>query len=539
MLVSHDARSRMRRGLPAPLLRALGLIAVAVTVGTVVLTRGVIAQSGPTLTLSPSQGVPGTTVLVSGQGFPQQSSQQLLWAGDPAGMPAARINGRGNFATTITIPQLPAGSYSITVEHPGGSTGAVFTITGSTLTATPAASPAAISTLTSAGGRRSPTTTTRTATATPTRTPTATPSQTATPSSGRGGTASPTPSATPSQTATPPSSPNVGGRRVVGYFPIWAPNSGYTAQNIDFRIVTVVAHFSVVPRGDGSILIPDWGPFPDSNLISVAHAAGAKVVLVVGGDQPEATAGFAQMAASAATRQAFITNLLRLVTANGYDGVDLDWEFPQTTSDRANLTALTRELRTALGTSRSLSIAGPASDWYGQWYDWAALLPQIDWVGAMSYSLAHPSWSTTASHNSALYTAGAPFSVEASRAYYRGQGVTGSKLLLGLPFYGVRFDGASAINQPLTNTSGGFLPYPEIAALAASGWTVQRDQSAAVPYLVKNGGGGVISYDDAQSIQTKCQYTKSQDVGGVILWYLGQDRTGSSQPLLSAVAACR
>jgi chitinase len=333
--------------------------------------------------------------------------------------------------------------------------------------------------------------------------------------------------------------PGGSSRRVVGYFPIWAPASGYTAREVDFRIVTHIAHFSVVPRGDGYIQIPDWGPFPDPALLSTAHAAGAKVILVVGGDHAEATEGFSQMAASAATRARFIQILLQLVTTYGYDGVDLDWEFPQTSADRANLTLLVTDVRTALGMGRSLSLSAPASDWYGRWFDWAVLVPQLDWVGAMTYALGHPSWSSFSSHNAALFPAGSEFIAVATRAYYQSTGVPNDKLLIGLPFFRVRYDGASAINQPLTNRLGGTVNYPRIAALIGNGWTAKTDLQAQTPYLVKDDGGGVISFDDASSIQAKCRFTVAHGLGGVIIWHLGQDHQSSLQPLLAASAGCR
>jgi chitinase len=336
-------------------------------------------------------------------------------------------------------------------------------------------------------------------------------------------------------------------RRVVAYFPIWLRNSGYTERDVDFTIVSHIAHFSVVPRTDGSIEIPDWGPFPDPALLNRAHASGAKVSLVVGGDHAEATRGFAGLAASSATRATFVRNLMKLVDGNGYDGVDIDWEFPQSAADRANLTALVSDLRAALGPNRTLSMAAPPADWNGQWLDLDALVPNLDWVGVMTYDLSGPSWSENAGHNAPLYPshigntahAGSTFTVDSSRAYYESRGVPPSKLLIGLPFFGERFDGAGNIGQPLRNTSGTALDYREIAGMAGHGWEQRRDPAAEVPYLVSTSGTGVISYDDAASIEAKCSYTVSQGLGGVIVWHLGKDGAGVDQPLLQAARGCR
>lgn len=330
--------------------------------------------------------------------------------------------------------------------------------------------------------------------------------------------------------------------RVVGYLPIWAISTGYTARAIDFTVVTDVAHFAVVPRGDGSLELPDWGPFPDPELLRVAHAAGARVVLVVGGDHEAARAGFSEMAGSAAARRTFAHAVIQLLDAHGYDGVDLDWEFPNSAVDRAGLSTLVVELRAAFGEHRTLSLAAPASDYFGRWFDIPALLPNVDWIGAMTYGLNGPSWSVRSGHNAPLFAAtrgGADsldaLSVASGRTYYRSRGVPPEKLLLGLPFFGQRFDGANGLDQTLANRGGETLPYRSISRMMTDGWIPHRDQRARVPYLTAAAGSGLLSYDDPQSIRAKVAYSVAQGMGGVLIWSLGQDWTNGAQPLLQAV----
>lgn len=328
-------------------------------------------------------------------------------------------------------------------------------------------------------------------------------------------------------------------RRVVAYFPLWLRKEGYRAQSIDFSVVTTVAHFAVTPQPDGSIVIPDWGTFPDPNLINTAHAHGASVILVVGGDDPSAATAFSALAATEATREVFITNLVDLVLANGYDGVDLDWEFPANAMDRADLSLLVAELRQALGNNLSLSIAAPASDWYGRWFDVAALMPNLNWLGAMTYLLSVPDTATYADNNAALYTTrSGEVSVDASTQYWLGRGVPPQQLLIGLPFFGQQVD-ATGLHQPLLDRGGDALAYANVVDLIGNGWIPNWDPAAQVPYLQAANGLGIISYDDPASIAAKCAYTVSHGLGGVIIWHLGQDGIGSDQPLLEAARGCR
>jgi chitinase len=354
------------------------------------------------------------------------------------------------------------------------------------------------------------------------------------------------PLSTPTPAPTPSPSPT-GGGRVVGYFPTWVRQGGYTENDIDFAVVTHVNHFSITPRADGSIFIPEWEPIPDPALVNHAHQAGAKVLIVVGGWGWEFTQGFAGLAVSADTRRAFATNLAAFITRHGYDGADLDWEYPQTAAERAGYVELVREIRAAIGPAKLLTIAAPAADWSGQYFDIAAMLPSLDWVGVMTYDLHAAGWAGHSGHNAGLYNTaaadafhwGGEITVDSARAYWQGRGVPPGKLLIGLPFYGQRFDGAEDLNQTLTSTAGGQPLYREVAPLIGAGWSVTRDAGAAAPYLRRDAGMGVISYEDGASITAKCAYAVERGLGGAIIWHLGQDRLASGQPLLAAARDCR
>jgi len=470
----------------------------------------ITASTAASVALSASSGAAGANVTLSGKGFAKSQGGQVFRNGNPAGMPSVQTGKNGALSARFAVPLVSPGAYSVSFTVLGQTAAAPFKVVAATM---PSPSP--------------------TLAPSPSPTLTPSPSPTLTPA--------PSPSITPAPSPTLTPAPS-GSRRVVGYFPLWLRSSGYTEREIDFSIVTTVAHFAVVPRADGSIEIPDWGPFPDSALITAAHTAGASVVLVVGGDHAAATTGFAGMAASPTARKTFVRNLLALVTTYGYDGVDLDWEYPKT-GDKANLTALVSKLRAALGTQRTLSVAGPYLDWDGG-YDLPALVPNLDWIGAMTYGLHAASWADHTGHAAALYAGSGTlhadeFTVDASRRWYLSNGVPAGKLLIGLPFWGERFDGATGINQHLSSNQGGAMDYREIAGLVSNGWTANRDPLAQVPFLVRSGAPGVISYDDPTSIAAKCNYVGSQALGGAIVWHLGKDRLPSGQPLLSAARGCR
>lgn len=359
-----------------------------------------------------------------------------------------------------------------------------------------------------------------------------------------------TPSATPTQrtetpgprsspTPRPTQSPSGEPTRVIAYFPLWLANEGYTEKDVPWSSLTDIGHFSLVPKPDGGLETPDWGPFPDNTLVAAAHDHGVRVFLVIGGDHEAATTGFSTMAASGQARATFSRNVADVLDRVGYDGVELDWEFPRDARDRVNLTLLVRELRAAVG-DRSLSIAGPASDWYGRWYDLPALSPELDWFTSMTYTFASASWSPKASHNSALH---GPDSLDSAKKYFMERGVPARKIVLGIPLFGERFDGVEALGQTISDRAGSEPYYKDIVPLINKGWTLRRDAAAGdMPYLTRDDGAGLIVFDDVRSVSAKCSYLLSSEPrgGGVALWRLGQDWLPSGgQPLVDAVDACK
>lgn len=72
------------------------------------------------------------------------------------------------------------------------------------------------------------------------------------------------------------------------------------------------------------------------------HDALLKTHLSFGGWKLSETPVFTQMTASANTRAAFITSAIAFVRKYGFDGIDIDWEYPAGETDKDNFSALFR-----------------------------------------------------------------------------------------------------------------------------------------------------------------------------------------------------
>lgn len=341
-------------------------------------------------------------------------------------------------------------------------------------------------------------------------------------------------------------------KRLLAYYSSHSGKGGfpYNASNIPYDELTHIDHafLDLDPRDDGSLYVRPGLLEPE--LISRAHAAGVKVMISVGGDP----ARFAIVSASANTREAFAKNLHDFVVANGYDGVDIDWEYPDGLVQRSDCTLMMLALRKALPAPQyllSMATAGnPTRPGQGS-YDFEALSQIVDFFNVMTYDF-HGPWTNHAGHNSALFQSQKdPGPNDGSLAtsigvYLNYFHVPSEKLNIGSGFYGYEFTTAKGLWQPCdkcetTTFSHGYGAYikPRINAM---GWKRKFDSAAKAPYLIRSSGKpGFITYDDAESTVRKVNYVLGKrNLGGFFIWAIGgpgySDYDGHSEDLLSAMS---
>ena len=272
-----------------------------------------------------------------------------------------------------------------------------------------------------------------------------------------------------------------------------------------------------------------------------------KVLISIGGWAAE---GFSDAALSPASREVFAESALAFMHRHGFDGLDLDWEYPCSAiggirarpEDRQNFTALLQLLREKLdaasevesrrGSARYLlSIATGVVPAHLEGLELQQIAPVLDFIGLMTYDL-YNGWSTRSGHHANLFGSNSDpsgDSADGAVRLFRAAGVPASKLLLGAAFYGRGMSGVSAGNLGLMQSSepgSNFTrTYDEIrAALGTSGWTRYWDEAAQAPYLYDSRSRSFLSYEDADSLRSKARYVLEHGLGGAMFWEYSNDR---------------
>ncbi|MGB9764999.1 MAG: glycoside hydrolase family 18 protein [Candidatus Saccharicenans sp.] len=319
---------------------------------------------------------------------------------------------------------------------------------------------------------------------------------------------------------------------IMGYYPAWK-RADFPYTLIDFKTLTHLAEAFTRPDNEGNLIVDENYLYPE--LIAAAHNNGVKVIMSIGGWGN--CDGFPPTVASVEKRTRFITQVVSFCKQNGYDGVDLDWEYVSNEEQRENFSSLVKELSAALKAQDPpllLTIAAPAGSYWGRWINFEELHPYFDYISFMTYDF-HGPWTDHSGHNSPLYTChNDPCgSVDESYTYALIRQIPTSKLLLGIPFYGRSFNTDGLYKKA---TKSDYYNYSEIKKLLASGWKYYWDFCSQVPYLLNPERNTLISFDDLRSVFRKCQYVVEKGAAGVIIWEITADRYNGRSELLETVS---
>jgi chitinase len=117
-----------------------------------------------------------------------------------------------------------------------------------------------------------------------------------------------------------------------------------STSNIDFRLYTHLCHAFLTADGEGRV--QKRGSVPSRQLTDAAHKAGVRVILSLGGWGWDKQ--FASIISKPETEDRYARSVMEIVDQFDYDGIDFDWEYPDTRDEVAGFERLTRRFRKEL-----------------------------------------------------------------------------------------------------------------------------------------------------------------------------------------------
>nr|AUF41628.1 chitinase 4 [Rhynchophorus ferrugineus] len=345
--------------------------------------------------------------------------------------------------------------------------------------------------------------------------------------------------------------------KVVCYFTNWAwyrqGDGKYLPSDIDASLCTHINYgFAVLDSNTLTIKPHDsWADIDNEFYTKVVayKSKGIKVLIAIGGWNDSLGDKYSRLVNNPSARAKFVANVVQFIEKWGFDGLDLDWEYPKCwqvdcnkgpASDKENFAALVRELSAAFKPKGLLlsSAVSPSKAVIDAGYDVAELNKYFDWIAIMTYDF-HGHWDKQTGHVAPLYyypgDAYDYFNANFSINYWMEKGADPKRLVMGMPLYGQSFSLADASQHSLNDKSygpgeageftraGGFLAFYEICEKVKSkGWKVKRDSLGRIgPYAYS--GQQWVSYDDISDIKSKSQLVKSLGLGGGMIWALDLD----------------
>jgi chitinase len=307
-------------------------------------------------------------------------------------------------------------------------------------------------------------------------------------------------------------------------------------RDIHFQLYTHICHAFVVADANGQVRT--GRNVPSRELTTRAHQAGVKVLVSLGGWGWDSQ--FASIVSKPEAEDRYFNSVMAIVDENDYDGIDLDWEYPDTEKEVVGFERLTRRFRKALDAlgskkNRSMVVTMAASSNPGtlKWLGKDFLLETMDWINVMTYDFTGD-WTSYAGHHSPLFASskqppGRGRSTEATMKHLvEERGLPANRLAVGIPLYGRGF----GVKEPYASTkdatkSGvpGGGNYSSLHRLEREqGWTRIWDDETKNPWLVSPDHTVVVGYDDAESVAIKTEWAMKQGFRGVFFWQIAADR---------------
>ncbi|OMO90977.1 hypothetical protein COLO4_18739 [Corchorus olitorius] len=330
-----------------------------------------------------------------------------------------------------------------------------------------------------------------------------------------------------------------------GYWPSWLAYS-FPPSSIPTSYFTHVFYaFIGIDASTYNLTITQPDDEWMGNFTATLHSKKppAKSMLSIGGAN-SGSGTFSTMISDPKNRATFIKSSIATARKYGFDGMDIDWEFPGNQNDMSNLALLFKEWR--LGAESEANKSGKprllisAAVYFASMvlldqppatYPGEAIGKYADFINPMCFDY-HGSWnlSVTGEH-ALLFDKSSNISTSYGILSWIKIGVPPNKLVMGMPLYGRSWElkdpkkhgiGAPAKGVGPGNDGYGVMFYDHIVEFNAQHHAHQvYDEMTVSEYSYS--GTDWIGYDGPTSVKKKVEWAKANHLGGYFFWALGYD----------------
>ncbi|XP_037776495.1 endochitinase-like [Penaeus monodon] len=276
---------------------------------------------------------------------------------------------------------------------------------------------------------------------------------------------------------------------------------------------------------------------------------GLRTVLSIGGWGDDG-GKYSQMISIPERRQAFVLSVVAFLSSHGFDGLDVDWEYPGDSNrggspdDFNNFPLLLQQLREAFdaeGRGWELTIAATSTkDKVLKGYNVPELCRTLDAVYLMTYNL-RGLWNDYADVHSMLYARPGldtgnklELNVNGGALLWENLGCPRNKIVIGVPFYGKSYTlcnssinglhapiNGTGQNGPILKKKGVHMYFETCYLVQNAGWVRQWDAEGLVPFAYS--GDQWVGYEDMESLKIKMDYIRNMGFLGAMDWAINDD----------------
>lgn len=256
-----------------------------------------------------------------------------------------------------------------------------------------------------------------------------------------------------------------------------------------------------------------------------------RVILCVGGGGCGA-----RMSEAVADNESFLRLIDRMIeemVKYGFDGIDLDWEFPTTTGHpeerqlHTEMLRILREKLDAMDRKYYLSVAVPDCEWTFRITELDESQKYLDYINVMTYDMNRKDCT---SHHSAPYSADDTKYASAFGAVkrYKKHNVPNEKIIIGGAFYSKKWSNISSNGNGLHIPIDAPIAYGPCFTdlkenyIDKNGYKKYWDDEAKAPFLYN--GEEFITYEDEESLGHKCDIVVNENIYGIMVWEFGGDK---------------